>query len=500
MRRIIGIGLGVLELAIAALLAGLACRLPATAEVAQSFTRAEVVTYRAGNQVQRFRQQLRTLRQPELFALAQRFQHQTEAITAALRKQSIDYEAVQLVSDALRDVGTGLESMSETLNPAALGQLGTGLGETAKFLEERVVPTAKQAADRLDDLTRSLKEDSQRLSVLVRDFPLDLNAVREVHDSLARFGQGLNRTQTLLDIERMGTMREGFTGLESSLATGAEQVERLAAYTYPMVQFQGGRPQVERRSFWPEGEQIAAGMRKAAAGADAAGKELDELSSNLPQLRQALAESEKMVERTRTALGNALKQRDKIEPLLKDMPAHIARLTECLPSFSADLSQILRDTRHLQEAATALRRTQKGIEHAASRWPDIQKMLTRSALLLQTTREQLDYTLRHRDEYDAGLKQSVALAESFSALLPLFTEQLSSQLEEQEEGLDQLGRGIDEVGASIPLYAHTAADLLFAGRLLLWVVAGLAGVHGLYLLVYSQVQHQLPERLLPRNQ
>ena len=108
-------------------------------------------------------------------------------------------------------------------------------------------------------------------------------------------------------------------------------------------------------------------------------------------------------------------------------------------------------------------------------------MLSRSAVLLRSTRRQLEHTLEHRDEYDASLKQSVALAESFGAMLPLFTDHLAGQLAEQEEGLDHLGRSIDDFGGSIPAYARTASDLLLAGRLLLWVVAGLVGLHGLVL-------------------
>lgn len=481
MRRLVIAGFGLLELGVTGLLAGLAYRLPPANQVEQSFAQAELVTYRAGNQVQLFRQQVHSLHRPELTELAERLREQTDTITSLLRKQSIDYEAVSLVRDALGDVAGGLDSMAETLNPATLGQLGTGLGETAKFLDERVVPSAKVAADRLDELSGALEEDAKRLGALVRDFPLDLTAAREVHDSLTRFNEGLGKVRGLLEPQRFDKMRAGFTGLEDSLTTGAEQVERLAAYTYPVVTFNGPRPAVERRPFWPEGGRIADGMRKAAAGATAASKELDLLADSLPQLRGSLAESEKMIDRTRLTLGNALKQQDKLEPLLKEMPAHVARLAEGLPKLSSDLSRILRDTKHLQEAATALRRTQKGIETTLARWPEVQKMLSRSAVLLRSTRKQLEHTLEHRDEYDASLKQSVALAESFAAMLPLFTDHLAGQLAEQEEGLDHLGRSIDDFGSSIPAYARTATDLLLAGRLLLWVVAGLVGLHGLVL-------------------
>src|SRR5207253_2693134 len=82
MRRLLLLGFGLLELALMGLLAALAYRLPATSDVTQTFERAELVTYHAGNQVQLFRQQARTLRRAELHELAQRLQQQTAAITA----------------------------------------------------------------------------------------------------------------------------------------------------------------------------------------------------------------------------------------------------------------------------------------------------------------------------------------------------------------------------------------------------------------------------------
>src|SRR5205085_5352732 len=122
-----------------------------------------------------------------------------------------------------------------------------------------------------------------------------------------------------------------FEGLETSLTTGAEQVERLTGYTYPSVSFEGVRPVVEQKPFWPEGEKIAAGMRQAAKGVRAAGKELEELGNDLPRLRSSLAQSRRVAEATRSALGAALKQQEKVEPLLRDVPEHAARLAEDLP-------------------------------------------------------------------------------------------------------------------------------------------------------------------------
>src|SRR5262249_20447386 len=105
--------------------------------------------------------------------------------------------------------------------------------------------------------------------------------------------------------------------------------------------------------------------------------------------------------------------------------------------------------------------------------------LTRSAKLLNATRDQLTQVLDHRQNYEAARKQSMLLGESFAMMLPLFTDQIDSELQEQEEALADLSRSIDEVGDALPAFAQTTAHMLQLGRWLLWLLAGMALVHGL---------------------
>src|SRR5262249_11370432 len=161
------------------------------------------------------------------------------------------------------EVAAGLDSMGATFDGTRVQKLGDGLGETAAFLEERVIPGAAKAADQLETSTKALRADAEHLTRLLKAAPLDLKVAREVHDSLGRFSEGLDKMNTVLKLERLGTMRDGFKGLEDALGTGADQVEKVAGYTYPMVEFNGLKPVVDQKKFWPEGDKIAEGMRKA---------------------------------------------------------------------------------------------------------------------------------------------------------------------------------------------------------------------------------------------
>jgi hypothetical protein len=482
MRRLVFFIMALLELTVAGVLVAFGYQLPRQDEVDRTFDRAGRVTQRTSAQVRLFRQQVHDLRRPELQDLGHQLQAQTKTVTITLKAQAVDFDRLRAVGDALGDVAQGLDGLGETLDGGNLGKIGEALGTTASYLDQKVAPAAGEAAKHLDESTAGLGSDAKTLSALLRAAPPDLKAARDIHDSLARFGEGLDRMQELFKAQRLSAMREGFKGVETSLTTGADQVERLAGYHYPVVTMRGLKPDVEQRKFWPEGDKIADGMRKAATGAKAADEEMAALETDLPKLRASLEESRKMADRTREALAVALKQQDQIEALLKNVPEHSARLSEELPKMTGDLSRILRDTERLKEVAAALRQAQKGVEGAVARWPETKADLGKAAALLRATRDQVRQATDRRAEYDAALTQSIALAESFATLVPVYLESLDRQMQEQEQGLDDLGRGLDEVGEVMPEYARATNGLVGTARLLAWLVAAIVGLHGAYLL------------------
>jgi uncharacterized phage infection (PIP) family protein YhgE len=489
MRRLIFLLLGVLELLSAVVLVYFAWLVPSRREVEETAARAERVTRHSGAQVQRLRDQFHLLheRRPQMQALALRLQSDISVVNDHLKTQRLDYDTIRALSDALGDAANGLDGLSETLDPKGLKQFGEGMKAAADFLEHQVGPAAAKAADDLDKSTGSLRKDAKRLSTLLRTAPPDLKAARDIHDGLGNFDQGLERMQQLLRTERLDTMREGFKGLEHSLNTGAEQVQRLSNYTYPVVRFNGWTPSVEQRAFWPEGSEIADGMRKAAKGATAANEELQLLAKDLPKLRQALEESRKAAGTTRQALAAALQQQDKVEGLLKSVPEYAANLTEQLPQLTDALTKILRDTSRLKEVGKLLRQTQKGIDNAVARWPELHKNLGRSSVLLRNTQNQLDYVLTHRDEYEASLHHTLLLSRTISASLPLVTEQLEMELNDQESTLTNLDDSINEVRQSLPRFALGASKILQTTRLLLLLLAAIFGLHGGYLIAGARL-------------
>src|SRR5207237_8271921 len=106
--------LGLLELAIAAVLAAFGWSLPGQAEVKESFQNAERATRRTGDQVAIIREQVHDLRRPELKELSDRLQKQTRIVARTLRKQKVDYQTVEAAGDALGQISDGLNGFGET--------------------------------------------------------------------------------------------------------------------------------------------------------------------------------------------------------------------------------------------------------------------------------------------------------------------------------------------------------------------------------------------------
>jgi uncharacterized phage infection (PIP) family protein YhgE len=483
MRRTLFLSLGILELLVALVLFAFAWQLPGPAEVRDTVGRVERVSRKASGEVARLHGQMRLMRerQPQLKALSQQLRRQLGLVQDNVRSQQIDYQTVRAVRDALGDTAAGLDGLSATLDPKGLAQIGAGLKETADFLDTKVAPGAEEAAERLEKTTAAVRADSLRLAALLKQAPLDLRAAKAASASLGEFDEGLERMLAALKMDNYTAIRDGFQGLETSLKGGAAQVDRLAAVRYPAIKADGLRLDIEQRDLWPEARETAEGMRKAAKGVTAANKELAKIYKELPRLRASLAASRKLVGTTRQALNMALKQQEKLEPLLKSVPLSAARMAEQLPRIGDDLAKVLRETAKLKELAALLRRAQKGVETASANWPELRKNLGRSAVLLRATRKQLSIALANRKEYEAAARQTLVLTETFADALPLLTDQLEEHVRQQEESLAELSAGLDSVADAMPAASQAASRLLVTTRLLLALAAAVVALHGAYL-------------------
>jgi hypothetical protein len=399
-----------------------------------------------------------------------------------VRQQQLDYDTVRTMSDALGQSAAGLDEAAVLLDPDTPTQVSKALGITGAFFELALAPAADRAADRIDKTTVLLRQDAERLKALLRAMPLDLKTARAIHDSMERFGLGLDQLHASLGARKFDEVRDGLQGLEKALDAAANQVDRLAGFTYPVVHFQGVRPMVEQRPFWAEGKNVSSGLRQAARGATAAGREAEALERDLPRLRAALAESRQVVDQTRSTLAVALKNQETLEPLLRDVPEHVARLADELPALADDLARVLRDTARLRAVGKLLTDAQTAIDKATVRWPELRAGLESSAELLRASQRQMQAVVAQEEQHRRAARQALAASDAFATALPTFTRQVEADLAEQDETLGELQEGVDGVTATVPEVTRSAGRVLMTVRVLLVLLAIVFGLHGLSLL------------------
>lgn len=141
----------------------------------------------------------------------------------------------------------------------------------------------------------------------------------------------------------------------------------------------------------------------------------------------------------------------------------------------------------MRDALAQIADSLEGLARDVRQAPELRTTLRRSAVLLRTSSQHMTQILEHRDNYEETVRLSVTLAETFAASLPLITEQLDARLAEEEHALNELSASLDDVSRCLPVYARTTQDVIGAGRLLAWLGACIAFVHGCHLALSARL-------------
>ncbi|HEX3152418.1 MAG TPA: hypothetical protein VHR66_30370 [Gemmataceae bacterium] len=483
MRRIFLLSLGTLEALIASALLTIGLRLPSHGDVAANFARVEKVTDGTEKQVRLMREQVADVRKQDLATKADELRRHTRTAADTASRQQIDFKTVDAIARSLADVSRGLNTWADTVDAERMKKVSAGLGEAAAFLETGVADPAEKSATDLETALGTLEKDSVKLAALLRQTPADLKSARAIYDGLGAFDTGLDKLAELFKAERMDAMKDGMAGLDTSLASTADQVDKVSGYSYPVVTFNGLKPSVEMQKFWPDADKVSEGLKKASKGAQAANKELELMHKSLPDLRKALVESRKSVGQTRESLGAALKQQAETEKMLKAVPEQTAALAEAMPKIGRTLATMLHETKRLRELATGLKAVRKTLDDTLKAWPDVALGLKKSSAVLEQAKLQLDSASANREEYEKAMESSTRVARSLADLLPLFTDQLDSRLGQQEASLEQMENGLAEVNQSLPVMEEKTSDLVRTVKWLLYLVAALVALHAAYVLI-----------------
>jgi len=468
--------IGVLQLGVAATLLVLGVQIPDEGEVTAGFGRVSHVTGGGEKQVALLRDQVGHLKRQDFTKRAELLRQHTKTVSEMAGQQQIDFRTVEAMAQAMGDVSKAVRGWADTVDADRMKTISAGFAATADMLDKNAAASEK-AAGEVDQAMADIARDGARLAQLLKQSPPDLKSARIVYDGLGTFDAGLEKLDDMIKTERIDAIKEGLAGLDESLIGTAGQVDKLGNLTYPIMTINGLKPSVETKAFWPDAPKVAEGLKKASTGVQASTKELDRVVKGLPDIRKALAESRKSIARSRESVGTALKQQAEAEKLLVAIPMEIATLAEGLPKIGTSFSTILRETKKLKELAAAMRATQAILDENVKKWPELAAGLKQSALVLEQAQTQLKAAGKNREQYERAMASTSAVAKSFSELLPEFTEQLDSRLDQQHASLAQMGSGLEEINHSLPVVEGQTVRLLRTVKWLLWLAGGLVMLH-----------------------
>ena len=479
MRKILFVTFGLIELALAGVLVLVSQRLPSQERVEDSTKAVQQVLKQTGEQVGFAKTEIEGLRDPNVQQSLAKIQKDLPKITEMLRNQNLSYDSLRQMKMALGNVRIGAGNLAKTLDPKDAQKLSLGLKTTADYFEKEVGPAASNAAQRLEKSTTLLAADAKALAQVLKGATPDLQSAQDIHDSLGKLSQGLSKVSAMIDPAQLKTMREGFSGIEESLSLGSQQVSRLAGYSYPVVTFDGIVPEISQRAFWPQGKQIAASLAKGAKGISAAGKQMDRLNREMPQITKSILESQNAAKKTQAMLAHALKNRAKLEKVLKEIPQTSMRLAKEMPMLSQDLAKMLRETQKRSSLGKSLREAQKRVDLAVQSWPTLKTALDSSVDALAAMEKQLDLALNNESNHKLALRQTLELTEALGRMLPAVSSKYDQRLHQRAESLGQMQTTLKKAENQIPALSEGVVDMMSMIRWALWLFAGIVALHGL---------------------
>jgi hypothetical protein len=285
----------------------------------------------------------------------------------------------------------------------------------------------------LEKMALELQEQMKKVTPLLRDRRLDFNIVTAMRDGIGGISEGLMLAR-MLDTSHLDLLGDALGAkadfLEQELLPAVEAADKHFDKSAPML----------------------------AKNAEIAAKLLQELAED----------------------AAARKKDGELAQVLKELPKQAAELAKDLPKLGHDFAAVLKVTGKLHDVVKSLRKAQQDLKAAAKNWPKLQETVLASANVLQAARKQLDAALEQRKPYESTMDRVTTLADGIAALLPVLSQQMILQVEEQDRFLYDLSNSLGETSESVSKWGSILGQLAESGRWLAWLTALVVTVHAVY--------------------
>ena len=478
MRRPLNIALGVLEILVALVLGAFVFQLPGPDDVADKVGRIEKVGLESTQQVAGLREQLEKVRrrQPRARQLAAQLSDRVDKLNV----QERDYDtATEHLANALVQAANDIDNASKRLDGTLLNQFAAGLAQTAELLDKQLAPAATVTGGRLEESARNLRGDVRRLTKLWDEAPPDVQIARSVTQVLGQFDEGLAAVSERLDENRVQVLMVEMKSMELALLSAADTADRLGSMSNPLDAFSLSAITSQR----PSGRK--ASSRRCVCGRwprPSTSRRTNSASRPRYCLRSEPG-SMPAVPRPpmcRRDLGNVIRRRLSDDPHLRNTPLQVATTADEILTIGEELGRLLRQTNQLRETAARLRQVRAGTIEADRGLQQLRTSLGDFANLLRWFETNL-----RQGAFRSSLGQTLIVLTAFVEALPVLTDSLETELEEQDQSLGRLEDSVKHLTSTLPEGGRTAARLIQMTRVLMLLMGSISLLHGAFLIMSS---------------
>ena len=347
-------------------------------------------------------------------------------------------DATNVVKEARKEVALIRDETQRIRRPELLtltAELQDQVRITTKILSEQQIDfeSVTKARDALRALSEVLDETGRALEPQLRqivggtDADAAVQVLRTMHDGLGSFDGGLKSVRDILDVDTMTGLKNGMEGARDLLRGIAKEVSRVWPGTNTTI----------------VPSDIGANLRKTADGIDSTRQIIDTIIANTPKLQQSLDESRKLVSGTQEMLTKVLKGQSELKDTI---------------------------SRGSQLARNAT------------------KVITASAKMLALGSDQLGQVIEHRSDYEQAVKHIPAIGKALEETLEVSRETIKG-LYGHERSLSALNDSLESIEKTVPETGIVVGQFVTISKALIWLVALMAGINGIYGCSVARQQH-----------
>lgn len=422
------ITVGILKLLLGISLGVMAALMPTSSELTEATATYESTVASTAAQIKVLRAGVADVKASDYERFAEVTARMTRHASTIAAGSPTDAEVIQHLDAALSGVCEALEASLQVANVEGVQHSRETLLAVADFLDKKVAPAAKEAAAAVRRSSGVLERQGVALAEMLRDAPLDADAVVRLGDSLSDFGEAMSHadefSRELKD--KMPAIIDGLRNLKQT----AKDAGRYAYYL----------PGISSTPIY----EAADAIESAADQLTAMEKKL------LPAVTKAMASAAEAINQVSRQAKLFRDRKEEIRRVLEAMPELLASASREVPLVTNQLADVLEETGKLSDVASGVRKAAVQLESVERGLPGVTASMTSTLEVIRAVRRKIQFVAKNPKAYEELGAQTRQLLDSTASALQAVREGVGNRLDEEDRILQAMQTNCESAQGAIP--------------------------------------------------